>query len=300
MRALAAEQRLAFVGEMNHSGLESRRALHGLRDWLSHRTHGAVDVDDLIDFYASPEHREEVYRRADHREASKVSTDQLLELLRIGADLSTGRPDVNLAPGIEVGFRTSEGKLARSKGPLEKAVLKHLCLNRGKVTPLKDLVEAAWRDAEEAVGAPIEPRDRTLDELVGGLIGLVDQGVLELRLRDGAPAARGGTVPAITRWQAERGHVLSTAHHALVAVDDLTRAVVLQLARGRARGALPTFVEGLVEWGRLVFSDEVAKKSAEEQRKFVAKAVDEAVTKLAQLGLLSDATDQDRTPAIAE
>jgi 2-polyprenyl-3-methyl-5-hydroxy-6-metoxy-1,4-benzoquinol methylase len=288
-RALMAEHRLSFVGEMNNGGLESRSALGGLREWFSHRVHGAVDVEDLVDFYASPEYREEVYCHADHR-GTRVTPGCLLDRLRIEADVSTGRPDVNLAPGIEVGFRTGEGRLARSKVPIEKALLKHLCLNKGRAARPREIIEAAWRDAAVAGGEPTAPGEEALAELLSGLIGLADQRFLTLTVREPSAQPGGEQVPAITHWQAERGRILSTARHELIAIDDLTRALVLELARGRAVEELAPFVEALVARGDLVFSEPVAKKDAKDQRQVVEKSVKEAVEKLVQVGLLRRAT----------
>lgn len=286
MRAIAGEHQLDFVGEMNHGGLESRRYLDGIRKWISQRTHGAVDAEDLIDFFGSPEYREEVFCHRDHFNEPKATAEQRIDRLWFETNLSTARPDVNLSPEIEVGFRTNTGKIIKSKSPLEKALLKHMSLSQGRATPVKELLEKTLHDTEEALDEPLELRDEKLELLVEAVTDLSDQGILKLRLREPNQVPQDGPIPTIIRWQAERGYLLSTEHHDLVAADELTRAIILELARGRPPQELLPYVEGLIERGDLVFSEDMTKKSASERQKFTKKTVETAIEQLRQHGLI--------------
>ncbi len=151
---------------------------------------------------------------------------------------------------------------------------------------MRTLIEEAWRDTEETLGEKLEPRDEKLDQLVGGVLDLSDQRVLRLRIREPTQRPQGEPIPAIIRWQAERGYLLSTEDHELVAANELTRSLILELARGRPTQELLPYVEGLIERGELVFSEDMTKKSASERQEFAKKTVTMAVEQLQRRGLL--------------
>ena len=261
---------LTFVREMNNGGLESHRQVSAIRNFVADRLSNSIYSEDLFDLYACQEYRDEIYCSRDHLQTNRLPASDAMGRLMAQMSVSTARPDIRLDEGVEVGFITNTGAIVRSKKKVEKAILKQFSFTHGKVVSLEDIIDAGFAEAKEN-------KEENIEAIFAGLLDLVDQGVLQLQTHVPQPRRSELPISSLTQWQAEKGRILSTRRHDLMLIDDLTRAIVFEIGRGRPTNEITEHVEELIDSGKLVLGEEVKKKNDREKQKVIANSTQEAL-----------------------
>lgn len=296
MWSFALERGLHPVAEMNNGGFDSSRALNRLRLSLNTLGGSAAQVEDIVDFTAGTEYREELLcTERTYREAVSRAKP-LIEELMVEADISTARADVLLEDGMEVAFKASAERMLRSKSTLEKSMLKQLSLIGDTTSNVGSLLKRSISEAEELLGTNIDTASESYSKLVNGLIELWEQKIVRFLVTSSkkkpenielTTGVGNFQISSLTKWQAQRGKILTNHYHELVAIDDVTKAIISELDHVSEEEELVAHLEKLIEQGELRFEKDAARKKEAEKKKILLQTVKQALTQLRRVGLLA-------------
>lgn len=257
----------------------NRRKVDALRAAVAGLTGDPAEAEDLVDWVAGTRRRAIVARRADGAPGGGV--DELLPHVLVAGQLETRLPDVLLDPGMEATFVARGGALVRTSIPLGKALLVALRDAWPEGRRFGVLIEEASALLARA-GLP-PPTEEAIRQQAKELVSLHAVDAISLCAGTSAHASDVPPTPRVsplTAWQASRTHLLTDAQHRIVAVDELTRRLVLELDGTRDAAALESAILGWVEAGEIALA--ASKDPAP-----AARIVERALAALGKAGLLT-------------
>lgn len=268
LSGLLARHGLEELAEAWDPSLE-RRSEANLRRSLAPLTRGASDAADLLELMTGPRRRGVLVVRAGSKGSRASLRGGLLEHGAFAARLQTRRDDILYEPTIEVAFVTRTGAMVRTRDPLHKAVLATMRAAWPRGLSFQELIDGATVLLASALSDPPAPAPSDMERQAKELLELhaldavtwsAVHPPIETRVTERP------LVSPLTRWQAQRGHVLTDTQHRLVAVDELTRRLIGQLDGASTRADLARATRALFDAGTLVYapSGEAKRPSPDE------------------------------------
>ncbi len=261
-----------------------RRGEASLRRRLAPLTRGAPDAADLLELMTGPRRRGVLVVRSGSRGSRASLRRGLLERGAFAARLETRRDDILYEPTIEIAFATRSGAMVRTRDPLHKAVLATLRAAWPRGLSFQELIDAATARLPGALSGIPAPTPSDVERQAKEL--------LELHALDAVSwssvhppietrVTEHPLVSPLTRWQAQRGHVLTDTQHRLVAVDELTRRLIGRLDGASTLADLVRATRALFDTGELAYAP-----SSEAKRPSPDALVKEALEGLAAADIL--------------
>jgi SAM-dependent methyltransferase len=193
---------------------------------------------------------------APHDAPTREASDPQLNVGRLACALLPADPDPWLGPRAPLAFVGPDGYERVVEHPAEKAALLTLAEAWPATLAFGELVEdAALRLRASPSGAALDPEGAHRIAML--LMELGRHRVLRVTsraIRRPASLPAAPRVSALSRWEAERGALLTTPYHDVVPLDPIERLIV-QHFDGRSLNDVATELHALVDEGTLAFFD---------------------------------------------
>lgn len=291
---LARVHGLAFVAELARTTEDPAREA-ALRDLLSARIEDPFEAEELVDLFLLRPFRATLLA---HPEAvaralpPEAAMDALVSRGRFAAPMTPAAERPSLAPGREEKFRTARDRWIAADHPVLKAAFVEL----GRAWPHGLELDAlclrveALMIARQMTGESFTIDDETRAALRDELLTLREQDHVRVRLRDPVVATEVSERPRVsglTRYEAERGDVVTTPYHEQVKLDALEQLLSRHLDGTRTHAALVEIASAEVDKGRLeILGDDGAALDRGAAAAAMPLHVDEVLRSLLARGLL--------------
>lgn len=281
----AATHGLQYLAEADYFEMFDHSFNASTRQTLARLAGNRIAREQYLDFLKCRRFRQTLLC---HREATLLTeppVDKVAGFL-ISSLAQCKTTPINLAPRINMSYQTPSGARCETDFALGKAAL----MVMGAVWPMPfsfdDLLnQAIMRLRQE--GFSDENSGQSREGLPGFLLQLYSAGVVELRAGL-SPIARSASEQPVcsplTRWQAQRGDVVTTAFHITVKVEDeIGRSLLRWLDGTLDRSALLEKI-----WDLLKSRDALVLPDGNEAaaRQDLEQKLEENLAQLARLGLL--------------
>ena len=218
---------LDFLAEADFATMAGSELAESARAKLDELRGDPVAHGQYLDFVAGRRFRETLLRRAEAPAAPSPVAGALRSLLLASPAVADG--PVDLAPGVEVQFRSAGRASLKTDHPLAKAALDAL----GESWPGAMTFEALLGGACARLGRA--PRAVDGDALEHVLVGAFGLRMVELLVEPFACTAKPSEHPhasALARLEAEEGDTVTGFHHRRARIDEPCSLALLRLLDG--------------------------------------------------------------------
>jgi len=276
---------LKFLGEADYFEMFDYGFKDSARETLKQLGQNRILREQYLDFLKCRRFRQTLLCHSE-APASPDPSPAKIPGLFIASSAKCASDENDLRPGTTVAYTTTKGAKCATDFPLGKAALGLLSAIDPHPLPFAELLSKA-AEALARAGLATENESALVEKLSAFLLDLYGAGVVEFRTT-APPLARTiskrPAVSPLTRWQVQRGQVVTSQFHVAVKIEDEVGRCLLSSLDGTLDH--PALLEKL--WQLLKSKHALNDQGQDEDtlRQKVAADLEQNLEKLARLGLL--------------
>ena len=279
----AASHQLQYLGEANYFEMFDHGFSDATRKTLAQLSRNRILREQYLDFLKCRRFRQTLLC---HRDV-KLSEPQAAKVrgFHISSSAQCVGDTVDFNPGATNNYRTANGARCTTDFSLGKSALEVLGKHWPAPVPFEALLHTAQTGLRKQGKSAATDKDDA-DRLAGFFLELYGAGVVEFYAHPPSVSREVNErplVPPLVRWQAQRGHLVTTQFHMTVKIEDEIGRCLLSCLDGTRDH--PALVEEICN----MLKSKSALRDSDENaaRRAIETELQENLKKLARMGLLA-------------